>query len=100
MQSGHAATAIAPVLCAGVGARDGNRYAIRLASFRLESSGLSRAALGIVTPQPGASAVLVGLLSGRIAPAYGRLRVLGQDMSGPSGRASVRPLIGIAARTG
>jgi ABC-2 type transport system ATP-binding protein len=99
MQSGHAATAFTPVLCSGVGVRDGAGYAIRLASFRLQSPDLGRGALGIVTPHSAASAALVGLLSGRIAPAYGRLRVLDQDLTRASGRLAVRPHVGIASRT-
>jgi branched-chain amino acid transport system ATP-binding protein len=100
MRSGHAATAITSVLSAGVGTRDATGYAIRLATFRLEQSELGRAALGIVTPRPAASAAIVGLLSGRIAPAYGELRVLGRDMTTQAGRAAVRRQVGIARRGG
>jgi ABC-2 type transport system ATP-binding protein len=99
MRSGHAATAIIPVLSCGVGAREATRYALRLASFQLQSSDLGRAALGVVTPRSPASAVLVGLLSGRIAPAYGQLRVLDHDLSTAAGRMAVRPQVGIASRT-
>jgi ABC-type multidrug transport system ATPase subunit len=100
MRSGHAATAIAPVQCAGVGAKDGTRYVIRLASFRLAASELGYPALGIVTPRAGAAAALAGLLSGRITPSHGRLIVLGQDLARLSGRLAVRPRIGVASRTG
>jgi ABC-type multidrug transport system ATPase subunit len=100
MRSGHAATAITSVLSAGVGARDAAGYAIRLATFRLEQSELGRAVLGIVTPRSAASASIVGLLSGRIAPAYGELRVLGRDMTTQAGRAAVRRRVGIARRGG
>lgn len=100
MRSGHAATAITSVLSAGVGTRDATGYAIRLATFRLEQSELGRAVLGIVTPRSGASAAIVGLLSGRIAPAYGELRVLGQDMTTQAGRAVVRRRVGIARGSG
>src|SRR5215472_16227284 len=100
MRSGHAATAITSVLSAGVGTRDATGYAIRLASFRLEQSELGRAVLGVVTPRSAASAAIVGLLSGRIAPAYGELRVLGQDMTTQAGRAAVRRRVGIARRGG
>lgn len=100
MRSGHAATAFTSVLSAGVGTRDAAGYAIRLASFRLEQSELGRAALGIVTPRSAASAAIVGLLSGRIAPAYGELRVLGRDMATQAGRAAVRRQVGIARRGG
>jgi ABC-2 type transport system ATP-binding protein len=99
MQSGHAATAFTPVLCAGVGAKSSGRYAVRLASFRLESSGHSRGALGIVTPHCAASTTLAGLLSGRIAPAYGRLSVLDHDLTKPAGRARARAQVGVASRT-
>jgi len=105
MWSGHAATAGTPVLFAGVGARDASGYPIRLASFRLEQFDSGRAVLGIATPRgrvtgtPG-SVALVRLLSGRLAPAYGRLRVLDQDLTTAAGRAAVRPQIGIAARGG
>jgi ABC-2 type transport system ATP-binding protein len=99
MQSGHAATATAPVLCAGVGARDGTRYVIRLASFRMTPTELGRPALGIVTPRPAAAAALAGLLSGRIAPSHGQLLVLGEDLTRLSGRLAVRPGIGVATRT-
>lgn len=98
MRSGHAATAFTSVLSAGVGTRDAAGCAIRLASFRLEQSELGRAALGIVTPRSTASAAIVGLLSGRIAPAYGELRVLGRDMATQAGRAAVRRQVGIARR--
>jgi ABC-type multidrug transport system ATPase subunit len=98
MRSGHAATAFTSVLSAGVGTRDAAGYAIRLASFRLEQSELGRTVLGIVTPRSAASAAIVGLLSGRIAPAYGELRVLGRDMATQAGRAAVRRRVGIARR--
>ena len=100
MRSGHAASVITSVLSAGVGTRDATGYAIRLASFRLEQSELGRAVLGIVTPRSAASAAIVGLLSGRIAPAYGELRVLGRDMTTQAGRAAVRRRVGIARRGG
>jgi ABC-2 type transport system ATP-binding protein len=98
MRSGHATTPITPVLSAGVGARDTSGYPMRLASFRLESSDSGRAVLGIVMPRSAASTTLVGLLSGRRAPAYGKLRVLDHDMTTAAGRAAVRPQIGIASR--
>ena len=108
MRFGHAATAITPVLFAGVGTRDATGYPIRLASFRLEPSEVGRGVLGIVTPRTAlsttgsattGSAALVGLLSGRLAPSYGRLRVLDHDMTRSSGRVAVRPQVGIAARS-
>jgi ABC-2 type transport system ATP-binding protein len=99
MRSGHAGTTIAPVLCAGVGATWAGRYAIRLASFQVPALEFGRAALGIVTPHPAAAAVLAGLLSGRIPPAYGQLAVLGYDLTRPAGRVAARPGIGVASRT-
>ena len=100
MESGHAVTAVAPVLSAGVGARYGGRWVLRMASFRLDQSDLGSASLGIVTPRSGAAAAaLVGLLSGQLTPAYGSLRVLGHDMTKASGRASVRRRSGIASRS-
>jgi len=98
MQSGHATTAIAPVLCAGVGARYASGWAIRLASIRLDPSDLGGAALGIVTPRSASSAALVDLLSGRLAPAYGNLAVLGHDMRTAAGRAAAAAEVGIASR--
>lgn len=91
MRSGHASTPVTPVLAAGVGVKDATRYAIRLASFRLESPPVGHAALGIVTAKPAASAALVGLLTGRMAPAYGELLVLGHDLrTPPAGRRFAR----------
>ena len=100
MESGHAATAIAPVLSAGVGVRYESRWALRMASFRLDRSDLGSAALGIVTPRSAAAAAMIGLLSGRIAPGYGNLRVLGYDMNRAAGRAAVSRQAGTASRAG
>jgi ABC-type multidrug transport system ATPase subunit len=100
MRSGHAAAAITPVLAAGVGAREASRYPIRLASFLLPATELGRAALGIVTPRCAASTLLVRLLSGQLAPAYGQLLVLDEDLTTAAGRAQVRPRVGIASRGG
>jgi ABC-type multidrug transport system ATPase subunit len=94
MRSGHAVSAIAPVVCAGVGVRYGNNRPIRLASFRLS---YPDAGLGIVTSSA-AGAALLDLLSGRTAPAYGAMRVLGRDVTTPRGRAAVRREVGIASR--
>ncbi len=98
MESGHAVTAIAPVVCAGVGFRHDSRWALRMASFRLDQSGLGSAALGIATPRSAAATALIGLLSGRVAPHYGKLHVFGYDTSLVSGRAAVRRQTGIASR--
>jgi ABC-2 type transport system ATP-binding protein len=98
MESGQAVTAIAPILCAGVGARYEGRWVLRMTSFRLEQSDLGRASLGVMTPRSPAAVALIRLLSGRIAPAYGNLRVLGHDMTQAAGRAAVRRRSGIATR--
>src|ERR1022692_344227 len=92
MESGHATTAIAPVLSAGVGVRYDSRWALRMASFRLDQSDLGSAALGIVTPRSAAASAMIGLLSGRIAPGY--------DMNRAAGRAAVSRQAGTASRTG
>jgi ABC-type multidrug transport system ATPase subunit len=100
MRSGHAAAAMTPVLAAGVGVKEAGRYPIRLASFRLPATELSRAALGIVTPRCTASTLLVRLLSGQLPPAYGQLLVLDEDLTTAAGRAKVRSRVGIASRGG
>ncbi len=100
MESGHAVTAIAPVLSAGVGIRYSGSWALRLASFRLDWSAAGTAALGIAGARSVATSALVDALSGRLAPTYGSLRVLGYDMSEASGRAAVRRVVGTASRAG
>ncbi len=101
MRSGHAATAAAPVVAAGVGVRYGSVWVLRLASFTLIRSESGRATLGIAAPRAApASATLVDLLAGRTAPGYGSLRVLGHDLGTPRGRALARQQIGVASRTG
>src|SRR5215475_12260172 len=99
MESGHAVTAFAPVHSAGIGVRYDSRWALRMVSFRLDQPDLGSASLGIVAPRSAAATALVGLLSGRIAPAYGRLRVLGYDTSLPAARAAIRRQTGTASRT-
>jgi len=98
MESGHAVTASAPVLCAGIGVRCDSRWALRMASFRLDQPDLGSAALGIVTPRCAAAHALIKALSGRIAPSYGTLHVLGYDMTRAPDRAAVRRQTGIASR--
>jgi ABC-type multidrug transport system ATPase subunit len=114
MGSGHADTAAtgvqgvvpppasrvgdAPVIAAGAGVRYGNLRAIRIASFRLASTELGCGTLGIVAPRSATSATLVDLLSGRIAPSYGELRVLGQDMRTARGRMLARRQCGVVGR--
>jgi ABC-2 type transport system ATP-binding protein len=97
MESGHAVTAFAPVHCAGVGVRYDGRWALRMVSFRLDQSDLGGASLGIVAPRSAPATALLGLLSGRITPGYGRLRVLGYDVSLPAARAAVRRQTGTAS---
>jgi len=98
VESGHSATAV-PVLSAGVGIRYQGGWALRLASFRIERTDLGVAALGIIATRSPASAALVALLTGRAAPAYGHLRVLGYDLASPGDRAAVRHQIGAATTT-
>ena len=100
MQSGHAATANAPVLAAGVGVRHGSGWALRSVTFRLDQSDLGSAALGIVSRLPAASASLIDVLTGVAQLDYGSLRVLGHDMSTAKGRSAARPQVGIARRIG
>ena len=98
MESGHAVTAIAPVLAAGVGARYDGRWVLRTVSFRLDQPDLGGASLGIVAERSPAASTLIGLLAGKIAPDYGRLRVLGYDMGIAAARAAVRRQTGTASR--
>src|SRR5215472_17334046 len=98
MESGHAVTAIAPVLAAGVGVRYDSRWVLRTVSFRLDQSDLGGASLGIVTERSPAASTLIGLLTGKIAPDYGSLRVLGYDMNIRAARAAVRRQTGTASR--
>lgn len=99
MESGHAVTAVSPVLSAGVGVRIPGGMALRLASFRLDWSAVGRAALGIASPRSPSTSVLIDTLSGRAEPAYGSLRVLGYDMNSAAGRAEVRRQVGTATRS-
>jgi ABC-2 type transport system ATP-binding protein len=99
VQSGPAVTAVAPVTSAGVGIHHPGGWALRLASFRLVRSDVGSAALGILTARSAASSAVVDLLSGRVAPSYGNLRVLGYDMGAASGRAAVRRQVGTASRS-
>jgi ABC-type multidrug transport system ATPase subunit len=98
VESGHAVTAIAPVVAGGVGVRHPGGWALRLVSFRLERSDLGSATLGILTPRSVSSSALVEVLAGRIAPSCGNLRVLGYDMTTASGRAAARRQVGRAGR--
>jgi ABC-2 type transport system ATP-binding protein len=97
MQSGHAVETAIPALAAGVGVRRGPGWALRSASFRLDPAELGSAALGVVASRQDA-ALLIDLLSGRLAAGYGILQVLGQDMSTVRGRSAARRRVGIFRR--
>jgi ABC-2 type transport system ATP-binding protein len=102
-----------PVLAAGVGARSAwsyglrgsglrgsgiHNWALRSASFRLDAPAHGAAALGIATSRPSVATTLVDLLAGLIRPAYGELRVLGEDLTTARGRSAVRGKVGVARR--
>jgi ABC-type multidrug transport system ATPase subunit len=87
-----------PVLAAGIGVRHGRGWAVRSASFRVGPPTPGRSALGILIARPAESAALVNVLAGAVRPAYGELRVLGQDMATGRGRATVRGRVGVARR--
>jgi ABC-2 type transport system ATP-binding protein len=55
-------------------------------------------ALGIATSRPSVATTLVDLLAGLIRPAYGELRVLGEDLTTARGRSAVRGKVGVARR--
>jgi len=72
---------------------------LRAASFRTGAPLSGRTVTGIAAPHPAAAGAVVDLLSGATAPAYGELRVLGEDLTTPAGRAAVRQRIGVARRS-
>jgi ABC-2 type transport system ATP-binding protein len=88
------------VLAAGVGVQRSWGWSLRTASFRLESPLTGQPALGILISSRAAASAVVDLLAGLIAPSYGELRVLGEDMRTERGRAAVRARIGIVRRAG
>lgn len=96
MRSDHAGTPASLVLAAGLGLRHGQDWALRSASFRMEAPAAGGRAAGIATADPAAATAVVDLLAGRTPPSYGELRVLGQDLTTPAGRAAVRGQIGVA----
>ena len=97
--SSYALAGMAPVLAAGVGVRHGWTWVLRTASFRMDVPLTGRPAIGIAISRDGAGAMVVDLLAGLARPAYGELRVLGQDLTTPQGRAAVRRSVGIARRS-
>ncbi len=90
--------ALAPVLAAGVGVRCGRGWALRSASFRMNTAMPGAGGLGIAVTRPAAAAAVIDLLAGHARPAYGELRVLGADMTTAGGRTAVRRSVGIARR--
>jgi ABC-2 type transport system ATP-binding protein len=98
-QNSYALTGIVPVLAAGVGVRHGWTWVLRAASFRLDLPLIGRPVIGIAIGLDGTGTAVVDLLGGLARPAYGELRVLGQDLTTPQGRAAVRRRVGIARRS-
>jgi ABC-type multidrug transport system ATPase subunit len=96
VRSSYGTTGMTPVLAAGVGIRHGWTWVLRAASFRLDAVATGRPVIGIAIPREGARAAVIDLLAGLARPAYGELRVLGQDLTTAQGRAAVRRYVGIA----
>ncbi len=94
MHSSYGTTGMSPVLAAGMGVRHGRPRALRAASFRLEVPVMGRPCIGIVITWDGSRTAVVDLLAGLARPAYGELRVLGQDLTTAGGRAAVRRNVG------
>ena len=88
------------VLAAGVGVRRGSRWTLRSVSFRMSVRRPGRLVLGVATSQAAAATAMVDLLAGLAKPSHGELRVLGKDLTTAEGREAVRPLVGVARRTG
>ncbi len=96
MRSSYGTTGTAPVLAAGVGVRHGWTWVLRAASFRLDPPAAGRPAVGIAVKRDIARSAVINLLAGLARPAYGELRVLGQDLTTSQGRGAVRRYVGIA----
>ncbi len=96
VRSSYGTTGMAPVLAAGVGVRHGWTWVLRAASFRLDPQVAGRPVIGIAVARETARSAVTDLLGGLARPAYGELRVLGQDLTTPQGRAAVRRYVGIA----
>ncbi len=91
---------MSPVLAAGVGMRHARTWALRSASFRMDSPQLGRTGFGIAVNRRQAATTIADLLAGGMPPTYGELRVLGEDMTSPEARAAVRARVGVARRSG
>jgi ABC-2 type transport system ATP-binding protein len=96
---------VTPVLAAGAGARGGvlrggvlRGGALRSVSFRLDAPMYGSSAVGIAISRRSVATTLVDLLAGLVRPAYGELRVLGEDMTTAQGRSAVRAKVGVARR--
>lgn len=100
MRSAAGGEWLSPVLAAGVGVRHGRDLVLRAASFRLDSLTSGPPSLGISTARPETASAVIDVLAGLSRPAYGELRVLGQDLSAPRGRLAVRRQVGVARRSG
>jgi ABC-2 type transport system ATP-binding protein len=72
--------------------------ALRAASFRLDTPLSGTASFGIAIPWHSPATALVDLLAGLARPAYGELRVLGEDLTTARGRSAVRGQVGVARR--
>jgi ABC-type multidrug transport system ATPase subunit len=96
VRASHAVMLTTPVLAAGVGVRRGRIWALRSVSFRLDAPISGSMALGVAISRPTAATALVDLLAGLVQPAYGELRVLGEDLTTSQGRAAVRARVGVA----
>ncbi|MGH3276353.1 MAG: hypothetical protein ACRDNZ_18750 [Streptosporangiaceae bacterium] len=88
------------ILAAGVGVQRSWGWSLRAASFKLESPRAGQPALGVLVSSRTAASAIVDLLAGLIAPSYGELRVLGEDMRTERGRMAVRARIGVVRRGG
>src|SRR5580704_12886456 len=99
LRSGDAVMTITPVLAAGVGAGHGWRSGrLRSASFRIDAPLYGVVPLGIAISRQSVATTLVDLLAGLTRPAYGELRVLGEDLTTARGRAALRARVGVARR--
>ena len=94
VRSSYGTTGMAPVLAAGVGVRHGWTWVLRAASFRLDPQVAGRPVIGIAVARETARSAVADLLGGLARPAYGELRVLGQDLTTPQGRRRGAPLRG------